>query len=78
MESRFLSFNGWTQILGVVFAGVAVLVGMAIGGYLIYAGKSQEGFGAMLTPLALVGSIFVGSKISQSKEKRRKQQTEDS
>src|SRR5690242_8766078 len=39
MENKFLNFNGWGEIIGVVFAGLIVLAGIGVGGFLLYAGK---------------------------------------
>lgn len=68
MEKKFLNFNGWSQILGVVFAGMTVLGGIAAGTFLVYSDKDIQGFAAMLVPLSTVAVIFYRTRKSQKKE----------
>lgn len=73
MENKFLNFNGWGEIIGVIFAGLIVLAGIGVGGFLIYAGKAIGGFTSMLTPLGLVGAAFIRARKKQAQEKSAKQ-----
>lgn len=72
MEAKFLNFNGWAQILGVVFAGLFVLSGIGGGVFLLYHDKKTEGLSAMFGPMATVVAIFLGVRVAQAKEKTRK------
>ena len=72
MENKFLNFNGWGEIIGVVFAGLIILAGIAGGVYLLLNDKPLGGFTAMLTPLAGVAIAFVKARASQAAEKARK------
>jgi uncharacterized membrane protein len=76
MERKFLNFNGISQILGVVFAGLIVMGAIALGGYLVYNDKSLQGFVAMFVPLATVGGLFIHDRRQQQKELERKRATE--
>jgi uncharacterized membrane protein len=58
---------------GQISATVIVIFGILSGTFLIYEGKTSEGLGAMLTPLGVVASIFVGGKMIQRKDLKRKE-----
>lgn len=72
LEQRFMSFNGWSQVIGVVFAGLIVLAGIASGTFLLYNDKQTQGLTAMFAPLALVAGTFIVTKSSEKREKARK------
>ncbi len=72
MENKFLNFNGWGEILGVLFAGTAVIGGLAGGIYLLMHDKPISGFTVMLTPLSAVAAAFLQSKRSQAKQIAKK------
>lgn len=74
LEKRHLAFNGFSQILGVLFAGITVLGGLAAGTYLIINDKPVSGLVSLLLPLATVAGIFIDSKRSQRAELKAKQQ----
>lgn len=68
MERKYLNFNGWGEILGVVFAGIAGLSGIGAGAFLLYRDKPIGGFGTLLTPLAAIIWAFRKSRDRQAKE----------
>jgi uncharacterized membrane protein len=68
MERKFLNFNGAAQILGVVFGGLFVLSALGAGAWLLYTGKTLEGFATMVGSLAAVAVAFVKQRTSQQKE----------
>ncbi len=72
MERKFLNFNGASEILGVVFAGAAVLSGIAGGIYLLMHDKPIGGLTSMIVPLASVAAAFLRTRNSQSKQLERK------
>lgn len=72
MERKFLNFNGWSQIAGVIFAG---LIGLAsIGGtvYLAMNDKPAGVIGLTLTPLAGIVWAYRGARGNQQKEIAKK------
>lgn len=68
MERKFLNFNGVAQAIGVIFAGLTVLGAIAACTYLMMNDKPIAGFTAMLTPLAVVGGIFLRTRKKQQAE----------
>ena len=73
MERKFLNFNGASQIIGVLFAGLAIVGGLAAGTFLLYHDKKTEGLMAMFGPGGAVAVIFVGVRWAQGAERKRKE-----
>ncbi len=72
LETNHVHGNLRSQVLGQILAVIVALAGMGCGTFLIYAGKSIEGFSAMFTPLAGVAGIFIYGRSKQEKERREK------
>lgn len=76
IEKKFLTVQSATQIIGALFAGIVMLLGMYLGYDMIMHDKKVEGYAAMLTPLGTIALAFIGVKISNAIEKRRKASVE--
>lgn len=72
MERKFLNFNGVSQILGTIVAGIIALGSVGGSIYLLATGHSIVQFTAMLTPLAAIIWAFRRTQKNQSKEIARK------
>lgn len=72
LERSTVHGNSRAQSRGQVFAFIIVVLGMLIGGALIWAGKSTAGFTALLTPLGLVAIAFFVTRGQQARELARK------
>lgn len=72
MEKAFLMLGGLSQVGGVLIGGALILAGMYYGHDLLIHDKDVQGFATMLTPLAVVGGIFIGVRRAQKQEKQRK------
>jgi uncharacterized membrane protein len=73
IEASVVRSNSFVQIFGAISA--LLLGAVAIGGglYLVYLGKSLEGFGAFFTGLSSLVGVYVYGKISQTAERKAKQ-----
>jgi len=72
LESRYLKHENLRSILGVVFAGLIVLVALAIGGFLAWSGKPLIGALFSGVPLGTVVSAFIYGTKSRQRERLEK------
>lgn len=72
MERKFLNFNGSSQILGVVFAGLIGLGSIAGTVYLAMNDKPAQAMAATLAPLAGIVWAYRGQRERQQAEKAKK------
>jgi uncharacterized membrane protein len=72
MERTFLHYNGVSQIFGVLFAGIALIGGIAGGIYLLANGKNLEGFSTMIVAIGSAVGVYRWGQKSQAAEKERK------
>jgi uncharacterized membrane protein len=68
MESRFLNFNGVSQVLGTLFGGTALLGAIGGGIYLVAIGKDIQGFGTMVGALVAAIVVFATQRSGQRQE----------
>lgn len=73
IESRVIRSNSFVQIFGAVSALLLGLTAIVGGLYLVYAGKSLEGFGTFFTALSSLVGVYIYGKKSQSDERKAKQ-----
>lgn len=73
IESRVIRSNSFVQIFGAISALILGLAAIGGGLFLVYAGKSIEGFGAFFSGLASLVGVYIYGKVSQSGERKAKQ-----
>ncbi len=72
IELQVIRSNAFAQILGAISASMIGLIATGGGLFLVYQGKSVEGFGAFFTTLASLVGIYIYGKKSQADERKSK------
>lgn len=73
IEAQVIRSNSFVQIYGSISASLLGLLALGGGLFLVFEGKSLEGFGAFLAGLASLVSVYIYGKKSQSDERKAKQ-----
>ena len=72
LEKTHVRGNLFSQYIGQISGLLIGLAGIGSGTFLLYAGRSLEGFGAMFGPLAGLAAVFVYGRRKQERERREK------
>jgi uncharacterized membrane protein len=73
IESRVIRSNSFAQIFGAISAFILGLLAIGGGLFLVYVGKSLEGFGVFFTGLSSLVGVYIYGKKTQGEERKSKQ-----